>query len=144
MTDRGSEPAESRVNGSDLVRPVDRQALDAAIGAGVRHTEKLLDRASGGSACGVSIITTPSGGGSPEGMHIHEFEQVFYVLEGTMLVELLEEVHTVTAGTLVIFPRGVPHRNWNEGPDATVHVAINVPAPQLGIPSARPVMGSGG
>ena len=30
-------------------------------------------------------------------------------------------------GSLVVFREGLPHRNWNEGPSETVHLAINSP-----------------
>jgi 2-keto-4-pentenoate hydratase len=30
-----------------------------------------------------------------------------------------------------VFPKGMRHRNWNEGDVATVHLAVNIPAPPL-------------
>ena len=30
---------------------------------------------------------------------------------------------------MVYFPAGVPHRNWNDGKEPTVHLAIQVPSP---------------
>jgi hypothetical protein len=38
----------------------------------------------------------------------------------------------------VVFPKGVPHRNWNGGSEATVHLAFNVPLPEEGVPFAQP------
>jgi hypothetical protein len=38
----------------------------------------------------------------------------------------------------VVFPRGVPHRNWNGGSEPTVHLAFNVPLPEEGVPFAQP------
>jgi mannose-6-phosphate isomerase-like protein (cupin superfamily) len=32
-------------------------------------------------------------------------------------------------GSLVVFPAGVPHRNWNAGDVATVHLSFNTPVP---------------
>ena len=70
----------------------------------------------------------------------HDFEQIFYVLSGEMNVEIDGEVFRAPAGSLIRFPAGVPHRNWNdEGGEDTLHLAINVPAPILGQPSAKPV-----
>jgi quercetin dioxygenase-like cupin family protein len=120
------------------VRPADFGAMQATA-ADQRWQQKLLDRTSGGEAVGVVLIRTPAGGGSPEGLHTHPFEQVFYVLEGTMGVEVDGQKHEVQAGSVVVFPQGMPHRNWNAGDQPTVHLAINVPAPVPGVPSANPV-----
>jgi quercetin dioxygenase-like cupin family protein len=105
-----------------------------------RYSQKLLNRASGGDAVAVSLIRTPSGEGSPEGLHTHDFEQLFYVLAGEMNVEIDGEVFRASAGSLIRFPQDVPHRNWNDddGQD-TLHLAINVPAPLPGQPMAKPV-----
>jgi quercetin dioxygenase-like cupin family protein len=112
------------------IRQVDAAALPDDPAA--RVSQKLLDRSNGAEAAGVNYIRTPPGGGSPRGMHTHEWEQLFYILEGTMMVEV--EGHGEFAagpGSLVVFPKGVPHRNWNAGDVATVHLAVNIPAPPL-------------
>jgi quercetin dioxygenase-like cupin family protein len=115
-------------------------AVFEALAADQRHSQKLLDRASGGDRVGVTLIRTPAGQGSPEGLHTHEFEQVFYVLSGEMNVEIDGEVFRAGPGSLVRFAEGVPHRNWNDkGSEATLHLAINAPAPQPGKKLANPV-----
>ncbi|HEY1821360.1 MAG TPA: cupin domain-containing protein [Trebonia sp.] len=121
------------------LRRVDFAAFEA-LAADQRYSQKLLDRTTGGDAVAVSLIRTPAGKGSPEGLHTHEFEQIFYVLSGEMNIEIDGEVFRAPAGSLVRFPEGVPHRNWNdEGAADTLHLAVNVPAPQLGKPAANPV-----
>lgn len=107
-----------------------------------RYVQNLVGLASGSAACSVSWIRTPVGGGSPEGLHVHAVDQIFYVLEGRMSVEMDGEVHTLEPGGLVLFPANQPHRNWNAGEVATVHLAINAPAPEPGVPFARPWQGS--
>ena len=67
-------------------RRVDRDALAADPAA--RISQKLLDRSSGADAAAVNFIRTPPGDGSPHGMHTHAWEQIFYVLEGTMMIEV--------------------------------------------------------
>ena len=99
----------------------------------------LLDVDSGASSCTVNCIKTPPGDGSPAGMHTHAVDQVFYILSGTMSLEIEGEAHTAGPGTLVVFPAGVPHRNWNGGAEATVHLAFNSPVPAPDEPFARPV-----
>jgi quercetin dioxygenase-like cupin family protein len=107
-----------------------------------RLVQKLLDRTSGGTNCTVTWIRTPAGGGSPAGRHVHDVDQIFYILSGTMAVELDGRVSLAKAGGLVVFPAGAPHRNWNAGDEPTVHLAISAPAPDPGQPFARPASGA--
>jgi mannose-6-phosphate isomerase-like protein (cupin superfamily) len=104
-----------------------------------RVTQALLDHDSGATSCSVNCIKTPPGDGSPAGMHTHVVDQLFYILSGTMSLEIAGEAYTAGPGTLVVFPAGVPHRNWNGGAEATVHLAINTPLPAPDEPFARPV-----
>jgi mannose-6-phosphate isomerase-like protein (cupin superfamily) len=119
------------------LRKVDFSAL-SAVPPDQRFTERLLDHSSGARTCTVSYIKTPPRGGSPEGMHIHDVDQVFYVLSGTMSLEIAGERFEAGPGTLVIFPAGVPHRNWNGGTEPTVHLSFNAPLPDPNKPFARP------
>ena len=103
-----------------------------------RAVQSLLDRDSGASSCSVNCIKTPPGEGSPAGMHTHAVDQLFYILSGTMSLDIAGENHVAGPGTLVVFPAGVPHRNWNGGAEATIHLAFQTPLPELGVPFARP------
>lgn len=122
----------------EYVRRVDRAALQAAPPR-ERFSQWLLDHTSGGQHCSINYIRTPAGGGSPAGMHTHVVDQIFYILEGTMNLEIQGTEHQAGPGTLVFFPAGVPHRNWNGGNEPTVHLAFNVPLPDPSEPFARPV-----
>ncbi|HEX5115563.1 MAG TPA: cupin domain-containing protein [Pseudonocardiaceae bacterium] len=108
------------------VRPVDFDRL-AALPAGERFSQKLIDEHSGARNAVVSYVRTPPGGGSPRGAHTHEFEQLFYLLEGRMAIEVAGQRMDVEPGSLIVFPAGVPHRNWNTSDEPTVHIAINTP-----------------
>jgi quercetin dioxygenase-like cupin family protein len=121
------------------VRPVDAGAV-AALGEHERYSQKLIDARSGGKQAAVNYIRTPPGGGSPRGMHTHTWEQLFYVLDGTMSIEVDGQRHEVGPGSLIVFPAGMPHRNWNETERDTVHLAINVPMPDPDRPR-EPVIG---
>jgi quercetin dioxygenase-like cupin family protein len=68
-------------------------------------------------------------GGCGPGLHYHRSDQFYYLLRGSMTVQLGEDVHSVTAGTLVFIPAGLAHRNWNDGPGAETHFELIVPAP---------------
>ena len=119
----------------EYVRTVDFATLNASAD---RYTQALLDNADGSSST-VNCIKTPAGGGSPAGLHIHAVDQLFYVLSGTMGLEIEGKEYTAGPGTLVVFPKGVPHRNWNAGSEPTVHLAIQIPAPDPNVPFAQTV-----
>ena len=121
------------------VRPVDFASLNAAS---ERFTQRLLDHDNGGATCSIHCIKTPAGAGSPAGLHTHAVDQAFYVLSGTMGIEIEGQEYQVGPGTLVVFPKNVPHRNWNAGAEPTVHLAINTPLPDPSIPFAKTVSGS--
>lgn len=118
------------------IRTVDFAALRASAD---RHTQPLLDRASGATSCQIHCVKTPPRSGSPEGLHTHEVDQIFYVLEGLMSIELAGAMREAGPGSLVVFPAGVPHRNWNAGHEATVHLSISAPLPEPTVPFVKPV-----
>jgi len=120
------------------VRSVDFDQL-ASIGPEERYAQPLLDHESGATTCTIAYIRTPAGGGSPAGMHVHDVDQIFYVLSGTMSLEIEARNYSAPQGSLVVFPAGVPHRNWNDGPEPTVHIAFNTPLPDADKPFARSV-----
>ena len=122
----------------EYVRKVDFAAIDRS-GADERLTQALLDRASGATTCTINCIKTPPGGGSPAGRHVHDVDQIFYILRGTMSVEIEGRQSDCPPGSLIVFPAGVPHRNWNGGSEPTVHLAFNTPFPDPTVPFARSV-----
>lgn len=122
----------------EYVRRVDEGAV-AAAGPDARFNQWLLDHTSGGTHCSINWIRTPAGGGSPAGLHTHVVDQIFYILDGTMSLEIEGKQYEAGPGSLVFFPAGVPHRNWNGGTQATVHLAFNVPMPDPNVPFAQSV-----
>ena len=120
----------------EYVRRVDEAAVAAA--GDQRFNHWLLDHTSGGRHCSINYIKTPAGGGSPAGMHTHVVDQIFYILAGTMSLEIEGTQYEAGPGSLVIFPAGVPHRNWNAGAEPTIHLAVNAPLPDPNEPFARP------
>ncbi len=107
----------------ETLRTIDLVALDAVAD---RTTIPLFTQSS--SSPGVSCIKTPPGGGSRLGLHSHDFVQIIYLIKGTMEIEIDGERAQATAGSVVVFPAGVPHRNWNEGSEATIHLSVTEPA----------------
>jgi mannose-6-phosphate isomerase-like protein (cupin superfamily) len=121
----------------DYVRKVDFAAIDGT-GPEERFTQILFDHTSGAKSCSINCIKTPAGGGSPAGLHTHAVDQMFYILKGTMSIEIEGKQYEAGPGALVIFPAGVAHRNWNGGSEPTLHLAINTPLPDPNVPFATP------
>jgi mannose-6-phosphate isomerase-like protein (cupin superfamily) len=122
----------------EYLRHVDFAAFERA-GPDERVTQVLFDHESGAETCSINCIKTPAGGGSPAGMHTHAVDQIFYILSGTMSVEIEGRTYEAGPGTLIVFPAGVPHRNWNGGSEPTVHLAFNTPLPDPQVPFAQSV-----
>ena len=122
----------------EYVRQVDFAAIEKSA-ADERVTQGLLDHASGAKTCTINCIKTPAGGGSPAGMHVHEVDQIFYILRGTMSIEIEDKQYECGPGSLIVFPTGVRHRNWNGGSEPTIHLAFNTPLPDPGKPFAKSV-----
>jgi mannose-6-phosphate isomerase-like protein (cupin superfamily) len=110
----------------EFLRKVD---FDRLAATSERVSQTLIGRDSGASSCSVNCIKTPPGEGSPAGLHKHTVDQLFYILSGTMSLEIEGKRYEAGPGTLVVFPAGIPHRNWNGGSEVTVHLAINSPLP---------------
>ncbi|MFC1984262.1 cupin domain-containing protein [Chloroflexota bacterium] len=122
----------------EYVRKVDFAAIEKSS-SDERSTQNLLDLTSGARTCEIHCIKTPVGGGSPAGMHVHDVDQIFYILSGTMSIEVEDSHYDCSSGSLIIFPAGVRHRNWNGGREPTLHLAFNTPLPDPKIPFAKPV-----
>jgi mannose-6-phosphate isomerase-like protein (cupin superfamily) len=73
-------------------------------------------------------------GGHAADRHIHDADQVYYVAEGQMQLELGTTRYHVEPNSLVFIPAGLPHRNWNEGPGTEFHFEIIVPSSRPGRP----------
>ena len=70
----------------------------------------------------VTLVDCPGG--------IERFTAAGPVVEG--------QQYEAPPGSLIFFPRGVPHRNWNAGSVPTVHLAFNTPQPDPAVPFALP------
>jgi mannose-6-phosphate isomerase-like protein (cupin superfamily) len=74
----------------------------------------------------------PGAAGPP--LHIHPFDQFYFVLAGELSVQIGLEQLVATPGTLTVMPAGVPHRQWNAGPVTERHLTLLVPSPVPGQP----------
>ena len=122
----------------EYVRKIDFEAIEKS-GADERLTQNLFDHTSGAKHCAINCIKIPIGGGSPFGLHVHSVDQIFYILSGTMSIEIEGKQYDCQPGSLIIFPAGVPHRNWNNSSAPVVHLAFNTPLPDPDAPFAKSV-----
>jgi len=80
------------------------------------------------NTCGAYSLVevTITGQGPPQHIHGAE-EEAFYVLEGSVNIQLGEEVVHGRPGAFVIIPRGTVHTFWNAGPSPAKLLVIVSP-----------------
>jgi mannose-6-phosphate isomerase-like protein (cupin superfamily) len=88
----------------------------------------LVDRAGGATHAAVYLAEVPAGKAGPP-LHVHEFDQFYFVLQGTLSVEIGLKRYDMPPGHLVVLPAQVPHRQWNEQGETEQHLTILVPEP---------------
>lgn len=69
------------------------------------------------------------GAGDGMGRHVHASDQIYFVLEGSMELELDGVEYHVEKNSIVFIPAGTPHSNHYVGPDRELHLDVIVPAP---------------
>jgi mannose-6-phosphate isomerase-like protein (cupin superfamily) len=107
------------------VRVLDHTAFDEA-----RFSQVVLaDRSTGLKTLSLGVFRVPPGGRGP-GLHVHRFDQIYYIYRGTMDLEIGFERYSVGPHTLVTIPAGMPHRNWNSGSEPELHLNLRVPEPE--------------
>src|SRR5215213_9393773 len=74
---------------------------------GFRTEVKLREAASGGHVSLVENVLPPHWPG-PQ-LHVHGFDEAFYVLEGELTFQLHDEILIAGPGTVAFAPRDVPH-----------------------------------
>jgi mannose-6-phosphate isomerase-like protein (cupin superfamily) len=81
---------------------------------------------------GPAVVETllPEGSGAPRHLH-HDHDETFYVVSGTLVVDVDGEVVTVGPGGLARATRGIAHSFRNPGPGDAVVLAMYDPAPSL-------------
>jgi len=87
--------------------------------------------------CLVLAVRSPAGVSGPA-HHVHDGDQLYYVLEGQMHLVLGEEEHVIRAGSAVFIAQGTPHHNWNAEQTPEVHLDLIIPPPARGAPLMRP------
>lgn len=124
--------------GSDVERDPDRPMLvvrpqelremlpdDAASGPSLL-VQKLISPDTGCKDAIINHVRSEGRTGGPD-LHVHTFDQFFYVAEGELTVRILFEKYRVPKGTLVVIPAGTPHTQFNESAAAVRYFSILTP-----------------
>jgi mannose-6-phosphate isomerase-like protein (cupin superfamily) len=88
----------------------------------------LADRSSGLETLSLGVFRVPPGN-KGTALHMHRFDQIYYIMRGTMELELGFEHYSVGPNMLVTIPAGMPHRNWNATTEPEYHLNLRVPEP---------------
>jgi mannose-6-phosphate isomerase-like protein (cupin superfamily) len=134
--DKLLSPAEPRKieNAAALIRHAKRDAFDDSQGPIKGFaTQWLARRDSGSKHLAINVAQVQPKAGGP-GLHIHAFDQIYFVIEGTMNVQLGLKQYQAKPNTYVIIPAGTVHRQWNEGPGIEKHLTLLIPEPNKGEP----------
>lgn len=98
--------------------------------------EAVILRASGAETDGqfdlMEFRTPPGPGITPLHIH-HDHDEVYFVIEGELTIQIGEGVQRVTAGACGIIPRGTPHTYQNTGADLTRFLGMYLPGGQWGM-----------
>jgi quercetin dioxygenase-like cupin family protein len=90
------------------------------------HTDVLLRGEETGGHVSVTEIVVPPGAGPP--LHMHDFDEVFYMLEGELIFQIDEALVTKGAGELAFAPRNVAHALANHSDAPARYVLVCTPA----------------
>ena len=99
----------------------------AAGASGYRRWDPVGEEA-GAVHTGFGIGELGPGGEVPA--HVHSFEESFFVVEGSGVVETPEGAFRVGVGDYGLFPVGVPHRWRNDGEVAVRWAEMQAPVPR--------------
>lgn len=98
---------------------------------GGMNTAWLANREVGSKHASIYLGEVAPGGEGPS-LHVHEFDQFYFVVEGALEVQIGFDTHLVGPNTLAILPAGVPHKQRNaSSTEVERHLAILVPEPPL-------------
>ena len=75
---------------------------------------------------------------SSQGIVTLAFDSFFFVLTGTIEMEIDGERLSVGPNNLIFMPAGVPHSNWYDGEEVEKHLVLFAPHPEADVPSSQP------
>ncbi|MFJ8436799.1 cupin domain-containing protein [Kitasatospora sp. NPDC094019] len=121
MTEQPNTPAVS------VVRPGEGET----VLLGSTRMRILEDGSTTGHRLGIAeSVLAPHTPGPPQHRHA-QHDEGFYILSGTVRFTVGEEVHDVTAGTLLVVPPGAPHTFANVADEPAVMLSTFTPDPYV-------------
>jgi mannose-6-phosphate isomerase-like protein (cupin superfamily) len=87
-----------------------------------------VDRAMGSVHMGTGICFLDPNGAIQ--LHLHSFEESFYILEGTVLAQMGDKTYTLGPGNFGLIPTGVPHAWRNSGSAPVRWLEMQAPQPR--------------
>ncbi|MGY6653575.1 cupin domain-containing protein [Amycolatopsis sp. TRM77291] len=90
-------------------------------------------------SCLIEGVRAPHGAVGFERHKHDDADQLYYILDGRMSLELNGVPHDVDAGSVVFIPAGTPHRNHYPHGGTELHLDVMLPPPPRGRPLATPV-----
>jgi quercetin dioxygenase-like cupin family protein len=91
-----------------------------------RFVVRLRSEETAGHGSVVEINAAGDFAGPP--LHVHDFDEFFYVLEGELTFKVEQELITKRAGEFAFVPRGVPHTLANRSGARARYLLICTPA----------------
>jgi quercetin dioxygenase-like cupin family protein len=85
----------------------------------------LRGEEAGGQVSVTEIVVAPHAGPP---LHTHDFDEVFYMLEGELIFQVEEALSTKRAGEMSFAPRNVPHALANHSDAPARYVLVCTPA----------------
>jgi mannose-6-phosphate isomerase-like protein (cupin superfamily) len=92
--------------------------------------EWLVSPAMRVDSCSVLLVCAPPGLHGPA-LHTHETDQYYYILKGSLTVQLGADQFKLSQDSIVHIPAGTPHCNWNSEKEVEMHLEIFAPAPDM-------------
>jgi mannose-6-phosphate isomerase-like protein (cupin superfamily) len=122
------KPAQPRKveNAASYIRQISVPAV-AALKPGLNR-QAYTNRAKG-SAATVALDSISPGSGGPK-PHVHQFEQVYFILEGETTVMYGIDNPKAKKNDIVILPPGVVHTNTNMSSGPERHITLLLPEPE--------------
>jgi mannose-6-phosphate isomerase-like protein (cupin superfamily) len=130
------QPAQARKidNAAQYVRPAPKlDKLASGTGHESLNERILASRATGSQNIYERLNDVPPGGGRTD-VHIHPFDQVYFVTKGTMSVLYGLKTYEAGENSLVVLPAGVVHNNQNNGTSVQSSITLLLPEPPPGTP----------
>jgi len=121
-------------NAAQYIRTVaPAEKLTGGTGHESLNERVLANRATGSEYVLERLNDVLPGGGRTE-LHIHPFDQVYFITRGTMTVQYGLATYEAGANTLVLLPAGVVHSNQNKGTSVQSAITLLLPEPPKGTP----------